>query len=235
MTCQPVRQRMNASVSIAGLIWVSRQALRVSLTNTFFATVAIPESRRTGLIFVSSVIPAGRMTATPTKKSNGGIHSTTDTSKLPMTKKARKKDNENMILAIDPGTEQSGYVFFDANEKCVISKGIIPNNEMIHIIHESLDITVAIEMIASYGMAVGKDTFETCLWIGRYVQTAINNDLPLHLVYRKDVKMYLCNSMKAKDTNIRQALIDLLGKDVTKGISKHMWAALAIAVTVSRS
>jgi len=147
----------------------------------------------------------------------------------------KEKINNSLILAIDPGTEQSGYVLFDADNKMVCQRGIVPNDEMLNLIAITDGICVVVEMIASYGMAVGKDTFETCVWIGRFVQTAINGGLEYQLVYRKDVKMFLCGTMKAKDTNIRQALIDLLGKDVTKGISKHMWAALAIAVTVSRT
>ena len=43
--------------------------------------------------------------------------------------------------------------------------------------------------------------------------------------------------MRAKDGNVRQALIDLIGEQGTKknkgptyGISSHSWAALAVAV-----
>ncbi|MGH7470493.1 MAG: hypothetical protein ACRENP_21315 [Longimicrobiales bacterium] len=50
--------------------------------------------------------------------------------------------------------------------------------------------------------------------------------------------MHLCKNPKAKDQNIRQALIDLLGAPGTKknpgptyGISGDAWSALAIAVT----
>jgi len=57
-------------------------------------------------------------------------------------------------------------------------------------------------------------------------------------VYRKEVKIYLCGSMKAKDPNIRQALIDRLGDPGTKknpgptyGVKSHAWSALAVAVT----
>lgn len=75
---------------------------------------------------------------------------------------------------------------------------------------------VIIEMVASYGMAVGATVFETCVWIGQFKQKAIENDIPVEFIYRKDEKMNLCHSMKAKDSNIRQALIDRFGEVGTK-------------------
>ena len=87
-------------------------------------------------------------------------------------------------------------------------------------------------MVASYGMPVGKDIFETVKWIGRFEEAAATIwEVKTILIYRKDVKSYLCGSMKAKDSNIRQALIDLLGKEKTKGVSKDIWSALAVALT----
>jgi hypothetical protein len=56
-------------------------------------------------------------------------------------------------------------------------------------------------------------------------------------VFRKDVKLHLCNSPRAKDANVRQALLDRLGPQGTKkapgptyGVKSHEWAALAVAV-----
>lgn len=138
-----------------------------------------------------------------------------------------------MILAIDPGTTQSAFVLFDKGESRILDKAILPNSEVLHLIESVKDADVAVEMIASYGMAVGKEVFETCLWIGRFYQAAYLKNTPVKLIYRKDVKMHLCGSTKAKDANIRQALIDLLGKEKTKGVAKDMWAALGVAVTVS--
>jgi hypothetical protein len=132
------------------------------------------------------------------------------------------------VLAIDPGTVQSAFVYWDANDKAIIDKGILPNGDMVsHIIDSNAD-ELVIEMVASYGMPVGKEVFETCVWIGRFYQAA---PCPVHLLYRREVKMFLCGNMRAKDTNIRQALLDMLGKDVCKGVSKDVWAALAVAVT----
>ena len=75
---------------------------------------------------------------------------------------------------------------------------------------------VIIEMIASYGMAVGKEVFDTCVWIGRFKQISESQDIEVEYIYRKDEKINICNSMKAKDSNIRQALIDRFGDVGTK-------------------
>jgi len=148
-----------------------------------------------------------------------------------------------MILAIDPGTTQSGWVWL-LDGAGVHNSGVSPNAEVLAMIADWHD-KIAIEMIASYGMAVGREVFETCVWIGRFVQAAKNPDA-VRLVYRRDVKLHLCGSPKAKDANIRQALLDIFprtggGKTPqvgTKsqpgplyGVSSHAWAALAVAMT----
>lgn len=138
------------------------------------------------------------------------------------------------MIAIDPGTEQSAHIEFDG--KSVLEKGIVPNAELLRLARAGmLRGEVAIEMIACYGMPVGKETFETCLFIGQ-LREALWRVATVRLVYRKDVKIWLCGSMKAKDGNIRQALIDKYGAPGTKkapgmlyGISSHLWSALAIA------
>jgi hypothetical protein len=139
-----------------------------------------------------------------------------------------------MILAIDSGTTQSAFVQYDEKNKQIIDHAILPNPEMRQILIGREYDLVALEMIASYGMPVGASTFETCVWIGRFIEVARTES---RLVYRKDIKMYLCGSMRAKDGNVRQALIDLIGEQGTKknkgptyGISSHSWAALAVAV-----
>lgn len=137
------------------------------------------------------------------------------------------------ILAIDPGPTESGIVLWDNGVQ--IAK--VENNEQLRFELQTfakyrIDLC-AIEMIACYGMPVGKETFETCVWIGRFIECCM---VKPHLVYRRDIKHHLCNSAKAKDANIRQALIDKHGAPGTKkapgvtyGITGHLWAALAVA------
>ena len=147
------------------------------------------------------------------------------------------------LLCIDPGTEVSGIVLYDGSniiDRCseidneILLEGLIKSIPAHHL---------AIEMVASYGMAVGKSVFETCVWIGRFIQ-AFPGDYTK--IYRKDVKMCLCHNMRAKDANIRQAILDRFpatggGKTPQVGIksnpgplfgiSKHAWAALGVGIT----
>ncbi len=137
----------------------------------------------------------------------------------------------NHILAIDPGTEKSAVLQWDGE---TVGGKLIMNNHAILPLLDATECPIAIEMIASYGMPVGCETFETVLWIGRFMERA---KTPVRLVYRRDIKLHLCNSARAKDANVRQALIDRFGKPgikkspgVTYGITSHLWAAFAIAV-----
>ncbi|MGI4717225.1 MAG: hypothetical protein ACRYGO_07370 [Janthinobacterium lividum] len=110
------------------------------------------------------------------------------------------------ILAIDPGTTESGWCVYDGQS--VVASGVFDNAGMLETVMETPAQRLAIEMIASYGMAVGREVFETCVWIGRFKQAFRDPDA-VELVYRKDVKLHLCGTTKAKDPNVRQALLDL--------------------------
>lgn len=122
------------------------------------------------------------------------------------------------ILAIDPGNIESAFCIIDSETYKPEAFSKIENDRLLGFMQaNSLQYEkVIIEMVASYGMAVGATVFETCKWIGRFEQKAIENDIPAEFIYRKDEKMNLCHSMKAKDSNIRQALIDRFGEVGTK-------------------
>lgn len=147
------------------------------------------------------------------------------------------------VLAIDPGPTKSAFVVWDG--KRILSLDKIENEKLVSQISQeaewghsfssgSID-HLAVEMIASYGMPVGREVFETCVWIGHFVEAWGG---PHTLVYRREVKLELCNSARAKDPNVRRALIDLVGPVGTKrepgpcfGVHSDIWAALGVAVT----
>ncbi len=146
------------------------------------------------------------------------------------------------VLAIDPGNIQSAYVVME--ESKIFNHGILPNDfllskDFIASLSNGASFQineVLIEMVACYGMPVGAEVFDTCVWIGRYLERAKALGLETQLIYRKEVKLWHCNSMRANDSSIRQALIDKYGAPGTKklpgatyGIKKDEWSALAIA------
>jgi hypothetical protein len=153
-----------------------------------------------------------------------------------------------LILALDPGPEKSGYAMTDAG--ALIDSGVLENAAMLDAVRSGAGLpflpdVLAIEMIASYGMAVGREVFETCVWIGRF-QQAWPEPAAVRLIPRLAVKLHLCGSARAKDPNVRQALIDLYprtGGGTTPqigtkarpgplyGVSTHAWPALGVAVT----
>ena len=141
------------------------------------------------------------------------------------------------LIAIDPGTHQSAAVIWDGKQAELPQ--IVDNTELLNWLrNKAPHLPIACEMVACYGMAVGREVFETCVLIGRMHEIWFSKGLSFHTVYRRDVKLHLCGSMKAKDQNIRQALIDRFGVVGTKknkgplfGISSHLWSALAVAVT----
>lgn len=143
------------------------------------------------------------------------------------------------ILAIDPGPEESGYVLLGGDR--IWYSGVLPNSVLLVRLHSrshSVDV-LAIEMVASYGMPVGREVFQTCVWVGRF-QQAWRSPEEVRLVPRLAVKLHLCQSARAKDPNVWQALVDRLGPVGSKaqpgplyGVKSHARAALALAVTVS--
>lgn len=147
-----------------------------------------------------------------------------------------------IILAIDPGNTESAYCFVDAESLQLGAFGKVENKELLSIINLYSYDVIVIERVASYGMTVGRDVFETCEWVGRFTQAAL--PLDADYVYRKDVKLHICGDSRANDTNIRHALIDRFarhdfkrGKGTKKnpdffyGFHRDVWQAFAVGLT----
>lgn len=150
------------------------------------------------------------------------------------------------ILAIDVGTVDSGYAImrFDKDDIKLLSFGKIANEALMQIIKNNGYDQLVYEQFQSFGMAIGESTIESILWNGRLIQAAIDRGIPVDRIYRKEEKLFLCNTLRAKDANIRQALIDRYAKtdkkngkgtkkepDVFFGVKKDVWSAIAVGVT----
>lgn len=148
------------------------------------------------------------------------------------------------VFAIDPGTTDSAYVLWDGAK--ILRAEIIPNTIALTELcrKEWPGMTLAIEMVASYGMPVGREVFETVLWIGRFVEAwDSRKTLPAaRLIYRREIKMHHCGNMHAKDANVAQALRDKYGEKGTKAnpgvtyqLKSHLWQAFALATYVTET
>jgi hypothetical protein len=147
------------------------------------------------------------------------------------------------VLAIDPGTTDSAVVLYDNAARKVVGHDYVQNEKVFPIIRNSHFVEyVIVEMVACYGMPVGAEIFETCVWIGRFLHEAERLGIKTDRIKRLKVKMALCHDSKANDANIRQAIIDLFGPGRERaigtkkmpgplyGISGDLWAALAVAI-----
>jgi hypothetical protein len=150
-----------------------------------------------------------------------------------------------MLLCIDPGPTKSGWCIMNGTE--IIGVGVWGNDELLRKVKSFPALgsnAIVIEKIASYGMPVGAEIFDTCIWIGRFIQAAA---LPedVQLITRKNVKLELCGTARAKDANIRQAVIDRfpatgggkipqIGTKKEPGplyeVKKDAWAAVALGI-----
>ena len=153
------------------------------------------------------------------------------------------------ILAIDPGNTESAYALIDQDCRPRYFEKM-PNEDLLVALRGNalgLADHVTIEMVASYGMAVGVDVFQTCVWIGRFYETVTRRagryGPPPTLVDRRPIKLHHCLNATASDANIAQALKDRFapgernhGKGTKQqpgwfhGFHSDIWQAYALAV-----
>lgn len=160
-----------------------------------------------------------------------------------------------IVLAIDPGSEQSAWCCYCSEKRRLVPPSkqgvsgrcdITENDELRRRIaslgnwpgYVRADVLV-IEQIQCFGMPVGRTVFDTVFWSGRFVEAWGQR---WQFVTRRQEKLSLCGSPRAKDANIRQALIDMHGGSRqaavgTKknpgplyGARKDIWSAIAVAV-----
>jgi hypothetical protein len=148
-------------------------------------------------------------------------------------------------VCIDPGPEQSAYVVWDAeahdfymNGANVEKHAIVSTEGMIGrlrtLVRNGIEV-VAIEMIQSFGMPVGRSTFQTVLNIGRFVQAVyeVNPTADVRLYGRPSIKGQLGGK---NDAEIRASLRLRYGEarkgEKLEGVVKDQWSALALATAI---
>ncbi len=152
-------------------------------------------------------------------------------------------------IGIDPGTTRTALVVLNDVGVPIAGRSAIHDNaDIVYAVRYAIDETdgespdIAIEQVQSYGMAVGAEVFETVRWAGRIEQAASDLECEITLLPRREIKQHLCGSITARDSNIRQAIIDRFGgqevaignvrrRGPLHGFRADLWAALAVALT----
>lgn len=97
---------------------------------------------------------------------------------------------------------------------------------------------LVVEMIASYNQAVGRSTFETCAWLGRFISGFCGGHrLNYTLITRTQIRMQIAGTMRSGDPQVRRALLDRIGEAGTAknpgplyGMKSDLFSALAAAI-----
>ena len=116
------------------------------------------------------------------------------------------------IFAIDPGSEVSSFVIWDPVPNVIHEHGLDVTNgvliQRVRALEEQMHLVV--ERIASQGMIVGQETFDTADYVGALGEAYVHKYL-VHKIFRRLVKVGCCGDSKAKDSNVRQFVIDYFG------------------------
>lgn len=145
-----------------------------------------------------------------------------------------------MILGIDPGHERTAIVLVAPDYSIHYADKLL-NDSALQVVSEmghgdSLS-DLAIECLQSYGAPVGRETFETAYWIGRFWGAGDNCGKAVHLYPRPKIVRALCGGQCSGDAAVRAALLQRFGGDkkgeplhCLKGDGSDKRSAYAVAV-----
>jgi len=182
-------------------------------------------------------------------------------------------EGPHIVVGIDAGDVETAFVVYRTDTKTPVDKGKLHNPRLQRLLCEgnwplppcssaSLEdlrfsrlpkrcvIEFAVEMVENYGKTVGRSIFETCVWIGRFIETLRGVGWPegdIHLITRRQIKLNMTGLATANDRQIRQAICDRYGGDPRRakgtkkapgplfGFADDMWSALAVAITATEA
>lgn len=128
-------------------------------------------------------------------------------------------NKKDVIVCFDPGNNLTGWCVYSIENKVLFYKNKEDNLEVIEKFKEFFQkyniLQVGIEYPSSYGMSVGQSLYDTCTFVGILIQISKDNNINPELVFRKSVKMFLCNSVRAKDAEVNLRVREYFGEDNT--------------------
>jgi hypothetical protein len=149
------------------------------------------------------------------------------------------------ILCIDPGSTVSGVVEFLPESWTIQNvQGEAPNRDLVLSIKPKSHDLILVEQPTLMGQFnAQQQTLDTCEWVGRIKQRAVDCGLPVVAIERNEIKLHLLGWISRKGHNPDSCIKEVMlarfpaGKGTKKnpgplyGIAKHAWQALALGVT----
>lgn len=149
--------------------------------------------------------------------------------------------HKRYILAIDPGSSESAYAWYDVDNHLLPDKAKVTNEEMLEVIKRYAwreDTYLVIEKVVYFGAGMGGTLLDTCFWSGRFAQLWGKD---YKLMARKTIVTALCRDPRAGDKHVRSYIIDnfggpVMGVGTSKSpgplhrVSKDVWSAIAVAL-----
>ena len=156
-----------------------------------------------------------------------------------------------IILSIDPGTKQSGFVVYDTEKREILAMQIIPNTILpVAILHSSYynpikgeEIDIEPDVLVFEGMnlyhAVSEDTIQTLIWCGEFKQAfkqyywgryRSQSQIPEPEIYEIKRSAIRKHFRVKNDSGIRVAIIDRFGgsRSVAVGTKKQKGALYGV-------
>jgi len=169
-----------------------------------------------------------------------------------------------LTLSIDPGTKQSAYTLI-REDYSIVSAAKSPNEDVLNLIHQGEFDALAVECMEprfhapgagkNMGLRIGDEVYETCIWIGRFMEATYAQGKPVFRVFRSEERARLIPTKKnglppltgkvgeSGDSKMRAALIARFArhdkvngkgraanKDFFYGFRADMWNAFAVGV-----
>lgn len=131
------------------------------------------------------------------------------------------------VLGIDPGPEESAAVEIAGG--VIKSATNFANRDFRAVLAMVSPKYIYIEGFQNYGSSIGTSSIKTMYAIGSFIQVCEDEKADFRLVVRPEIKKHLCGTVAANDSTIRTSLLRRYGKGETRGITTHLWAALAVA------
>ena len=118
-----------------------------------------------------------------------------------------------VIIGIDPGTTETAYCII-GQDYGVWEADKVDNKKFIDMLSlVPYKAHFAVESIQSYGMAVGREVFETAFMIGRIQQKIEDSGFKYTLYPRPEYAKAICGVQKVNDAVLRQSLLLRFGGD----------------------